>query len=86
MHNTSAANEITISPLKSYTRKNYNVNGVQVGVEILTSKIRHENGDKFKEAKPQRAASFHITEFTTGCVAVPTPTAPAQNLIKNNYE
>jgi hypothetical protein len=23
-------------------------NGVQVGVEIVTSKIRHENGDKFK--------------------------------------
>jgi hypothetical protein len=23
-------------------------NGVQVRVEILTSKIRHENGDKFK--------------------------------------
>jgi hypothetical protein len=23
-------------------------NGVQVGVEILTSKIRHENGDIFK--------------------------------------
>jgi hypothetical protein len=23
-------------------------NGVQVGVEILTLKIRHENGDKFK--------------------------------------
>jgi hypothetical protein len=23
-------------------------NGVQVGVKILTSKIRHENGDKFK--------------------------------------
>jgi hypothetical protein len=23
-------------------------NGVQVEVEILTSKIRHENGDKFK--------------------------------------
>jgi hypothetical protein len=25
-------------------------NGVQVGVEILTSKIRHENGDIFKNA------------------------------------
>jgi hypothetical protein len=25
-------------------------NGVQVGVEILTLKIRHENGDKFKNA------------------------------------
>jgi hypothetical protein len=24
-------------------------NGVQVGVEILTSKIRHENGDIFKK-------------------------------------
>jgi hypothetical protein len=23
-------------------------NGAKVGVEILTSKIRHENGDKFK--------------------------------------
>jgi hypothetical protein len=26
------------------------LNGVQVGVEILTSKIRHENGDIFKNA------------------------------------
>jgi hypothetical protein len=25
-------------------------NGVQVGVEILTSKIRHESGDIFKNA------------------------------------
>jgi hypothetical protein len=25
-------------------------NSVQVGVEILTSKIRHENGDIFKNA------------------------------------
>jgi hypothetical protein len=25
-------------------------NGVQVGVEILTSKIRHENGDILKNA------------------------------------
>jgi hypothetical protein len=25
-------------------------NGVQVGVEILTLKIRHENGDKLKMA------------------------------------
>jgi hypothetical protein len=25
-------------------------NGVQVGVEILISKIRHENGDIFKNA------------------------------------
>jgi hypothetical protein len=25
-------------------------NGVQVGVEILTSKIRHEKGDIFKNA------------------------------------
>jgi hypothetical protein len=25
-------------------------NGVQVGVEILASKIRHENGDIFKNA------------------------------------
>jgi hypothetical protein len=24
------------------------LNDVQVGAEILTSKIRHENGDKFK--------------------------------------
>jgi hypothetical protein len=27
------------------------LNGVQVGVEILTSKIHHENGDKFKKKK-----------------------------------
>jgi hypothetical protein len=30
-------------------------NGVQVGVEILTSKIRHENGYIFKNALSKKA-------------------------------
>jgi hypothetical protein len=30
-------------------------NGVQVGVEILTSKIRHENGDIFKNALSKKS-------------------------------
>jgi hypothetical protein len=33
-------------------------NGVQVGVEILTSKIRHENGDKFKNGLSQKGIEY----------------------------
>jgi hypothetical protein len=34
------------------------LNGVQVGVEILTSKIRHENGDKFKNGLSKKGVEY----------------------------
>jgi hypothetical protein len=33
-------------------------NGVQVGVEILTLKIRHENGDKFKNVLSKKGVEY----------------------------
>jgi hypothetical protein len=33
-------------------------NGVQVGVEILTSKIRHEKGDKFKNGLSKNGLEY----------------------------
>jgi hypothetical protein len=33
-------------------------NGVQVGVEILTSKIRHENGNKFKNGLSEKDVEY----------------------------
>jgi hypothetical protein len=33
-------------------------NGVQVGVEILTSKIRHENDDKFKNGLSKKGVEY----------------------------
>jgi hypothetical protein len=33
-------------------------NGVQVGVEILTAKIRHENGDKFKNGLSKKGVEY----------------------------
>jgi hypothetical protein len=33
-------------------------NGVQVGVEILTSKIRHENSDKFKNGLNKKGVEY----------------------------
>jgi hypothetical protein len=33
-------------------------NGVHVGGEILTSKIRHENGDKFKNGLSKKGAEY----------------------------
>jgi hypothetical protein len=33
-------------------------NGVQVGVEILTSKIRHENADKFKNGVSRKGVEY----------------------------
>jgi hypothetical protein len=33
-------------------------NGVQVGVEILTSKSRHENGDKFKNGLSKKGVEY----------------------------
>jgi hypothetical protein len=34
------------------------VNGVQVGVEILTSKIRQENGDIFKNGLSKKGVAY----------------------------
>jgi hypothetical protein len=34
------------------------LNGVNVGVEILTSKIRHENGDKFKNGLSKKSVEY----------------------------
>jgi hypothetical protein len=36
----------------------YFFNGVQVGVEILTLKIRHENGDKFKNGLSKKGVEY----------------------------
>jgi hypothetical protein len=33
-------------------------NGVQVGLEILTSKIRHENGDKSKNGLSKKGLEY----------------------------
>jgi hypothetical protein len=33
-------------------------NGVQVGLEIFTSKIRHENGDKFKNGLSKKSVEY----------------------------
>jgi hypothetical protein len=33
-------------------------NGVQVGVEILASKIRHENSDKFKNVLSKKGVEY----------------------------
>jgi hypothetical protein len=33
-------------------------NGVQVGVETFTSKIRHENGDKFKNSLSKKGVEY----------------------------
>jgi hypothetical protein len=33
-------------------------NGVQVGVDILTSKIRHENGGKFKNDLSKKGVEY----------------------------
>jgi hypothetical protein len=33
-------------------------NGVQVDVEILASKIRHENGDKFKNISSKKGVEY----------------------------
>jgi hypothetical protein len=33
-------------------------NGGQVGVEILTSKIRNENGDKFKNGLSKKGVEY----------------------------
>jgi hypothetical protein len=33
-------------------------NGVQVGVETLTSKIHHENGDKFKNSLSKKGVEY----------------------------
>jgi hypothetical protein len=33
-------------------------NGVQVGVEMLTSKIRHENSDKFKNGLSKKGVEY----------------------------
>jgi hypothetical protein len=33
-------------------------NGVQVGVEILTSKICHENSDKFKNGLSRKGVEY----------------------------
>jgi hypothetical protein len=32
--------------------------GVQIGVEILTSKIRHENGDKLKNGLSKKCVEY----------------------------
>jgi hypothetical protein len=34
------------------------LNGEQVGVEILTSKIRHENGNKFKNGLSKKGLEY----------------------------
>jgi hypothetical protein len=34
------------------------LNGVQVGVEILTSQIRRENGDKFKNGLSKKGVGY----------------------------
>jgi hypothetical protein len=40
-------------------------NGVQVGVEMLTSKIHHENGDKFKNGLSKKVWNiFSFPEYS----------------------
>jgi hypothetical protein len=34
------------------------LNGVQVGVELLTPKIRHENGDIFKNGLSKKGVEY----------------------------
>jgi hypothetical protein len=46
------------------------LNGVQVGVEILTSKIRHENIDKFKNGLSKKGVEyFYLSNDTNKSIA-----------------
>jgi hypothetical protein len=56
-------------------------NGVQVGVEILTSKIRHENGDKFKNGLSKNGVEyFYLSNDTNKSIANFRETIPLMML------
>jgi hypothetical protein len=57
-------------------------NGVKVGVEILTSKICHENGDKFKNVLSKKGVEyFWFSNDTNKSIAIFRETIPL-NCIK----
>jgi hypothetical protein len=60
-------------------------NGVQVGVEILTSKIRHENGDIFKNGLSKKGVEyFKLSSDTNKSIANFRETIPLSNILAEN--
>jgi hypothetical protein len=56
-------------------------NGVQVGVEILTSKIRHENSDKFKNGLSKKGVEyFYLSNDTNKSIENFRETIPLKPL------
>jgi hypothetical protein len=59
-------------------------NGVQVGVEILTSKIRHENGNKFKNGLSKKGLEyFYLYNDTNKSIANFRETIPLSSIFLN---